>query len=241
VPEDAEQTFWSDGYTISSIYVAQPVPACKIIDMKILNDIFTNMSGLIAGRQLLGLGSGIAAPLALIITQLHLSVKPEASEAEWEALRSLRGLCAAETQKSSRTVRNWLSRFALHVSDICWLRLDEDGYSVCSVDMVVEVRFLLIELLLEEMVRVWFRYPANGVSSLFTMDLSVEEFFEVGDRISFLKRVVWNSGTGQSKAISCRVKLLRINPYMVIKASEPHSVLTHGRFMFTSNPPSQAS
>jgi hypothetical protein len=67
-------------YSVAIIYSSL---ACKITNLKIIRDLFYDILGLIAERNLIAIRiAGLLALLALIIIRLYFSTKVNISEAE---------------------------------------------------------------------------------------------------------------------------------------------------------------
>jgi hypothetical protein len=237
MPKGNDPTHWTESYSAYAVTVDGTAPHCRIDDGPLLNQIFYTTSGIIAERDLLALGKKTTVWLALTILRLHLLTEQNISEAARNAHNMIQAVCLAETKKPPsvrKTIPNYLSNFALHTTNITWLRLDEYGYSICSGYMVIDVQFLFIEHL-EAGFRIWFRYPSEGVS-LITMDLSEDELPGLVARVNFGKHAEWSVSMGQRKAVVCRANLTSIVPFLATsKASEPYPDLTNGRFDVTLN------
>jgi hypothetical protein len=239
VPKEWEQTYWREATSRHSVSVAHYIPPCQIDNQRILASIRYNLSGLINERHLYALGQGIAAPLALVMTRLYLSFRENANEAERDIANTIEEICLCEIKKSPlrRMLSHDLIKFNLYTASPACLRLDEDGYSICTGNMVIGVQFLFVEIILGGAARIWFL--ADQVK-LCTMDLSLEELLDLEVRFNFKKPAVWSSGTGPRKEITYRARLVHTNPFVIVKASESTPDIAH-RFCVEQNHLSQES
>jgi hypothetical protein len=229
-PRISLMSWMRPGFDCASTDLVQIIRApaqYKLLDAAMVDSMCNELAGIFSSDDLNALRWWHYAPetYSMFIFWCHLSFRDSKS---LENAASLRQMCEREIQYPPpyEGTFHYVAKFASHAKELCFLRVDESGHSVCSGKRAIIVKFQLIGREGDNFV-IWFLHPTQS-NLLCAMDLSSKELPGLEHRISVTASFSvtssqqWSSGPGSRKPLTVRAKLAKVAEKTCLVMPSPH-------------------